>query len=104
MMHQLDSHVETLREWSRDLSDLNNARLLILTGSDGAFCSGLDINQHDDNNDTLKDGREMTEHMSRVTNCIHSLPVLSVAAIDGNAIGGGAELSTCTDLVVLSRR
>ena len=46
----------------------------------------------------------MTQHMSRVTNCIHSLPVLSVAAIDGNAIGGGAELSTCTDLVVLSRQ
>jgi len=77
--------------------------VLVLTGSGGTFCAGLDIKQEDDN-DILRDGKEMTQHMSRVTNCIHSLPVLSVAAIDGNAIGGGAELSTCTDLVVLSRQ
>jgi len=103
MMHQLDAHVKTLQEWSRDISNQNNARVLVLTGSGGTFCAGLDIKQ-DDDNDILKDGKEMTQHMSRVTNCIHSLPVLSVAAIDGNAIGGGAELSTCTDLVVVSRQ
>jgi enoyl-CoA hydratase/carnithine racemase len=103
MMHQLDAHVKTLQEWSRDNSNQNNARVLVLTGSGGTFCAGLDIKQEDDN-DILRDGKEMTQHMSRVTNCIHSLPVLSVAAIDGNAIGGGAELSTCTDLVVLSRQ
>uniref|UniRef100_A0A7S2KS71 Ethylmalonyl-CoA decarboxylase n=1 Tax=Skeletonema marinoi TaxID=267567 RepID=A0A7S2KS71_9STRA len=102
MMHQLDAHVNTLHEWSRDISQ-NSARVLILTGSGGSFCAGLDIKQ-DDDKDVLQDGREMTQHMSRVTNCIQALPVLSVAAIDGNAIGGGAELSTCTDLVVLSRQ
>lgn len=102
MMHQLDAHVNALNAWSRDVIGENNARVLMLTGSDGTFCSGLDINQNA-TDDKLKDGSEMTKHMSRVTNLIHSLPVLSVAAIDGNAIGGGAELSTCTDLVVLSR-
>ncbi len=103
MMRELDAHVKTLQEWSRDISTQNNARVLILTGSNGSFCAGLDIKE-DDSNDILQDGMEMTHHMSRVTNCIHSLPILSVAAIDGNAIGGGAELSTCTDLVVLSRQ
>ena len=102
MMHQLDAHVKTLHKWSHGISNQNNARVLVLTGSGGSFSAGLDIKQEDD--DKLKDGKEMTQHMSRVTNCIHSLPVLSVAAIDGNAIGGGAELSTCTDLVVLSRQ
>eukprot|EP00984_Skeletonema_dohrnii_P015336 scaffold6598_cov98-Skeletonema_dohrnii-CCMP3373.AAC.2 len=72
MMHQLDAHVNTLHEWSRDISQ-NNARVLILTGSGGSFCAGLDIKQ-DDDNDVLQDGREMTQHMSRVTNCIHALP------------------------------
>eukprot|EP00986_Skeletonema_menzelii_P002052 scaffold558_cov160-Skeletonema_menzelii.AAC.5 len=67
-MHQLDAHVKTLHEWSRDKSTQNNARVLILTGYGGSFCA------------------------------------VSVAAIDGNAIGGGAELTTCTDLVVLSRQ
>mmetsp|Transcript_14797 Transcript_14797/g.20998 ORF Transcript_14797/g.20998 Transcript_14797/m.20998 type:complete len:312 (+) Transcript_14797:3-938(+) len=103
MMHELDAHVKTLQDWSRDINAQNNARVLILTGSGESFCAGLDIKQ-DNANDVLQDGEEMTHHMTKVTNCIHSLPVLSVAAIDGNAIGGGAELSTCTDLVVLSRQ
>ena len=72
MMHQLDAHVNTLHEWSRDISQ-NNARVLILTGSGGSFCAGLDIKQ-DDDKDVLQDGREMTQHMSRVTNCIQALP------------------------------
>eukprot|EP00984_Skeletonema_dohrnii_P027744 scaffold17409_cov89-Skeletonema_dohrnii-CCMP3373.AAC.2 len=75
-MHQLDAHVNTLHEWSRGIlscQNPNNARVLILTGSGGSFCAGLDIKQ-DDDNDVLQDGREMTQHMSRVTNCIHALP------------------------------
>ena len=103
MMHQLDVHIKTLQEWCHGMSTQNNSRALILTGSGGTFCAGLDIQQHDEN-DRLRDGREMAQHMTILTNCIHSLPVLSVAAVDGNAIGGGAELTTCTDLVVLSRQ
>ena len=59
----------------------------------------------DNNNSTshlLRDGKNMLYHMTRVTNQLLSLPVLSISAIDGYAMGGGAELTTCTDLVVLS--
>ncbi|KAL7466739.1 hypothetical protein ACHAXS_007024 [Conticribra weissflogii] len=45
----------------------------------------------------------MTKHMARLTNHLISLPILSISAVDGYAIGGGAELTTSTDIVVLSR-
>lgn len=109
MMKQLDSHVRSLAAWSGDLT--NNARAVVLTGSQGTFCSGLDLHDNERKDDaqdehgfdSLKDGANMVHHMTRVTNQLMSLPVLSVSAIDGYAVGGGAELTTCTDLVVLSR-
>ena len=45
----------------------------------------------------------MIKHMTRVTNQLLSLPMLTICAVDGFAVGGGAELTTCTDLVVLNR-
>lgn len=116
MMDDLDQHVETLAKWSTSSatndSDSNNSRVVILTGMGDTFCSGLDL--HDNGQDSsersedsarnsLRDGNNMVRHMTRVTNRLLSLPVLSIAAVDGYAVGGGAELSTCTDLVVLSR-
>lgn len=134
MMQDLDRHVQTLAAWSRgstgvqrDTKDAqgsvgdaqghdNNARVVILTGSGNAFCSGLDLHDNDPKNvehaeeahigstgSSLKEGPNMIRHMTRVTNQFLSLPVLSIAAVDGHAVGGGAELTTCTDLVVLSR-
>ena len=133
-MKQLEQHVETLIRWSstnKKKCDDNNivnsdchnddARVLILTGANGTFCSGLDL--HDNNNDDqqqvgvvtddesseddsshqLRQGVNMIQHMTKVTNQLHSLPVLSICAVDGYAVGGGAELTTCTDLVVLGR-
>ena len=120
MMEDLDRIVQTLAKWSNDTekensstiesSDMSdggnaNARVVVLTGSDEAFCSGLDLhdNESDSGEHSLKEGRNMLRHMTRVTNQLLSLPVLSVSAVSGYAVGGGAELTTCTDLVVMSR-
>lgn len=115
MMEELEGHVRTLAQWSTGVdasgegnggeSAENNARAVIVTGSDGTFCSGLDL--HDNagcSSHPLREGGNMLRHMTRVTNHLHSLPLLSVAAVDGHAVGGGAELTTATDLVVLSHR
>lgn len=117
MMEQLDDHVTTLEQWAttgiiRSESDnykehdeskrLNKARAVILTGAYDTFCSGLDLHDHTSSSHHLQSGSQMNLHMTHVTNRIHSLSIPSIAAVDGNAIGGGAELTTCTDFVVLS--
>jgi len=102
MMEQLDDHVTKLEQWSKDESKKNNARAIVLTGAGGTFCSGLDLHDHASSSHPLQSGTQMNLHMTQVTNRLHSLPVPSISAIDGSAVGGGAELSTCTDFVVLS--
>ena len=106
MMVELDQHVQTLSNNIQSNTD-TNTRAVILTGIQGTFCSGLDLTDNDeeqtDSTSSLRDGSNMIQHMARVTNQLLSLPILSICAVDGFAVGGGAELTTCTDLVVLNR-
>ena len=105
MMVELDHHIQTLSNNIQRNTD-TNTRVVILTGS-RTFCSGLDLTDNNeeetDSISSLKEGRNMIKHMTRVTNQLLSLPMLTICAVDGFAVGGGAELTTCTDLVVLNR-
>ena len=40
--------------------------------------------------------------MTMLTNCLYSLTVPAIAAIDGYAVGGGAELTTAANWVMVS--
>jgi len=69
-------------------------RTLILTGSDGVFASGADIAQ-------LRERR--ADDARRAINAtafirIHELPMPVIAAIEGYALGGGAELAYAADI------
>ncbi|CAG8492205.1 17090_t:CDS:2, partial [Acaulospora morrowiae] len=70
---------------------------LILTGSGNTFCSGFDLSVAKEHILTSENGAKMSSLMQDTLFRFSQLPLISVAAIEGHALGGGAELSTACD-------
>jgi enoyl-CoA hydratase len=83
----------------RELHDVcaaleDRPRLLLLTGDGGTFAAGADIAE------LRERGRDQALQgiNSRLFDRIARLPLPTVAAVDGHALGGGAELAYACDL------
>jgi enoyl-CoA hydratase/carnithine racemase len=76
-------------------------RALIVTGSGGTFCAGGDLYELD-NYPSHQDGVRLTAIMGDALNRLEELPCPTVAAIEGPALGGGAEIALACDLRVMA--
>jgi enoyl-CoA hydratase len=87
----LDELAERFAEVAR-----SDARVLIITGAGRkAFCAGADIGELMGR--TLAEEKSATERGQRTFLMLDELPIVSVAAINGHALGGGLELAlACT--------
>lgn len=95
---------DQLTEIFREAGDREDDRVLVLAGAGGDFCSGADVLVK------LGDGPGMLTHpvlMAAVKRCVltlHELPIPTIAAVDGVAVGGGSNLALACDFVVSTRR
>ncbi|MCC5948347.1 MAG: enoyl-CoA hydratase/isomerase family protein [Nitriliruptoraceae bacterium] len=81
-----------------DLPPPGEVRGLVLTGAGGAFSAGADIHEA-----TTDGGRRRMELFTTVHEQLLDLRLPTVAAIEGVAIGGGAELAGGCDVRIAAR-
>ena len=76
---------------------------LVVEGAAGFFCSGADLKMIGQHVSTADQGARFGAFVREVFTRLRRLPVVSVAAVEGGALGGGAELTTACDHRVLAR-
>ena len=77
-------------------SDDPEVKVVILAGSDRAFCAGADLNEYVDATPAEIVARQMDKLWGAISGC--KKPV--IAAVKGHALGGGCELAMHADIIV----
>jgi cyclohexa-1,5-dienecarbonyl-CoA hydratase len=95
--------IPMLTELSAALDELHSnpdATVVVLSGAgERAFCAGVDVRDH-----TPDKVRPMIDAFHGALRRLARLPQVTVAAVDGVALGGGLELALLCDLCVTSAR
>lgn len=90
----------------RETADNPDIRAIVLSGRGGAFCSGLDLSAVQPGGSVSPDAlaRNLDEYFHELIRAIVDTPVPTIAAIDGIAVGFGADLSLACDIRIMSER
>jgi len=92
MMLDLECAVLELKDW--------DGALVLVRGDSQAFCSGGDLTAVRDHLLDPALAEAMSVHMARVLEQLGRLPQVVVAAVDGPALGGGAEILMSADTII----
>ncbi len=88
-----------------DLGDASGVRVLTITGTGRAFCAGMDLKQVIIDESMGGSGdpglpRRLLGSLGRFTLRLRALPCVTLAKVNGAAIGGGCGLACCCDIAV----
>ncbi len=98
LLEQLDAALGAL-----EAADPGDVRAVVVTGAgDRAFSAGSHVGDFENQRGAA--GRERHELESGVATRLARLPMPTIAAIEGNALGGGLELALCCDIRIASQR
>lgn len=79
----------------------SDARALLVTGAGGDFSAGFDLG-------TIRPGetdafKVIDGYVNPALEALRNLPIPTVAAVEGNCVGGGLGIAAACDIMVLSR-
>ena len=96
--------VAGLENMLSDIEKRDAIRALLITGEGRAFCAGVDLFEAEDDvsSDELSDVEQGLETIQNLTRIIMRLPVPTIAALNGLAVGMGSEISIACDIRVAS--
>ncbi len=80
-----------------ELAQARDCHVAVITGAGKAFCAGMDLKAVLDNNSLAK---ELLTSLARLTIKFRALPQVTVARVNGAAIGGGCGLACVCDLAI----
>eukprot|EP00981_Chlorochromonas_danica_P011051 scaffold3685_cov128-Ochromonas_danica.AAC.1 len=101
MMNDLARIVDHLTLSSEITNDEDIVALVIRGNGQEAFSAGADFNLAQTILTTPERGLMMSQCMTDVLNQIRNLPLITLACINGYAVGGGAELTTISDFRIM---
>jgi 2-(1,2-epoxy-1,2-dihydrophenyl)acetyl-CoA isomerase len=78
------------------------ARVLVITGSGRAFCSGQDLSDRA-NAANLDMERTLRDEYLPMLKAIYDCPIPTISAVNGAAAGAGANLALAADVVIASQ-
>jgi enoyl-CoA hydratase/carnithine racemase len=88
MLDELNEALLSLRQWQE-------LEVLVLRGSGGNFCEGLDYKEH-----SSRRVQRLLHVFMRVFESLRLIPVISIAAVEGKAFGAGFELALGCNLIL----
>lgn len=92
-------HARGVRNLAAGLERARDASVVVLVGSPGRFCLGMDFHEV-----TTGDLRGKLERFAALIGALALCPRPTLAVIDGPALGGGLGLAAACDLVIASER
>ena len=93
--------IAALREAFETLHGADHIRAVFLRGAGGTFSAGADLSWMRDAVEwSESDNRDDAMGLARMLRALHDIPALTVALVEGAAMGGGAGLVAACDMAV----
>jgi methylglutaconyl-CoA hydratase len=93
--------IRELNELLVRIEEEGQARALVLTGRGKAFCAGADLHWMGKMRDfTYEENLEDSLELAKLMRRLYTLPIPTIAAVNGASIGGGNGLVAACDIVI----